>query len=119
MTISTILNLISHLDKLDTFTGLPAKLRWNLSRNLKTCNEVAKDFEAQRVATIKRLSPDTVVIEAGSPLYPAAVQSIQELLDVESQVTLLKFQASDLVRDDIAVPASLIAALDQLIEGEP
>ena len=119
MTISTILNLIPHLNKLDSFVGLPAKLRWNLARNIKTCAEVAKDFEAQRIAIVKRLAPESGEIAAGTPEHETAVKEIQELLDVESQVTLLKFQAADLVRDDIAVPASLLAALDELIEGEP
>ncbi len=119
MTISTILNIIPHLNKLDSFTGLPAKLRWNLSRNLKTCNEVAKDFESQRVAIVKRLAPDAENIEPGTPEHASAVKEIQELLEVETDVKLLKFQASDLVRDDVPVPATLIAAIDELIEGEP
>lgn len=119
MTISTILNLIPHLQKLDTFTGLPAKLRWNLSRNIKTCDEVARDFDAQRVAIVKRIAPGAAEISKDDPAYPVAVAQIQELLNVESQVTLLKFQAADLVRDDVPVSATLIAALDDLIEGEP
>lgn len=119
MTISTILNLTQHLNKLDSFTGLPAKLRWNLSRNIKTCAEVSKDFEAQRVAIVKRLACGKDVIEVGTPEHAAAVKEIQELREVETDVKLLKFQASDLVRDDVPVPATLITALDELIEGEP
>ena len=120
MTISTILNLIPHLNKLDSFVGLPAKLRWNLARNIKTCAEVAKDFEAQRIAIVKRLAPESGEIAAGTPEHETAVKEIQELLDVEAaDVKLLKFQASDILRDDVPVPATLIAALDELIEGEP
>lgn len=120
MTINTILTLSAHLNKLDTFTGLPAKLRWNLSRNIKTCAEVAKDFEAQRTAIVKRLAGDKETIELGTPEHEVAVKEIQELLNVEAaDVKLLKFQASDILRDDVPVPATLLAALDELIEGEP
>lgn len=120
MTINTILNLAPHLNKLDTFTGLPAKLRWNLARNLRSVAEVAKDFEAQRTAIVKRIAFGKETIEAGTPEHEVAVKEIQELLEVEAaDVKLLKFQASDILRDDVPVPATLLAALDELIEGEP
>lgn len=119
MTISQIINLSKPLSDLSGFSDLSAKVRWNLARNLRSVAEVAKDFEAQRVAIVKRLAGDKETIELGTPEHEVAVKEIQELLDVETEVKLLKFQASDILRDDVPVPATLLAALDELIEGEP
>lgn len=118
MTIANIINITPSLNKLSEFATLPAKLRWNLSRNLKTCNEVAKDFDEQRIAIVKRHAGDKESLEPGTDEHAAAVKEIEELMAVESEVKLLRFAASDIVKDDVPVPAALIAAIDQLIEGE-
>jgi len=120
MTISQIINLSKPLSDLSGFSDLSAKVRWNLARNLRSVAEVAKDFEAQRTAIVKRIAFGKETIEAGTPEHEVAVKEIQELLEVEAaDVKLLKFQASDILRDDVPVPATLLAALDELIEGEP
>lgn len=118
MTVNAIINLIRPLTELDNLKlPLSAKVRWNMMRNLKACSEVAKQFDEQKLEVINRLSPDAGKIEPDHPSYPEAVKTMQEILDVETDTKLLKFPVADIMRDDLPIQASLILALEPLIEG--
>lgn len=121
MTVSEIIQLNNAFASLNGVSGkLSAKAKWNLAMNLKRCAEVAKTFEEQRVAVFKKFASEGAnelkVTDEGFPGYK---KEIEEMLAVESDTKLLRFDFSDIVKDDLEVPSDVIAALEPILDGIP
>ena len=119
MKIADILSLIKPLEDLNAFTQLSAKVRWNLAKNLKIARAVHQEHQEHVGAIIEKLAPGAGKIEQDNPKWPEAVKLVNELADVEDDAVFLKFPSDHILRDDVAIPAALLMALEPLIEEPP
>lgn len=118
MTILEILNLEQHLLELSAVSGLSAKIRWNIARNLDTVSRVVKLRNTENDRIVASLGGKK--LEQGTPEWKQANSEFLAFLShTPDDVKLLRFPCAELVRDDLQVPGKVIAGLMSLIDGEP
>lgn len=121
MTIQQILNLAPALRALNEQSkNLSAKAKWNLAVNLKRASEVAADFEKQRLEIFAATAPAGAnEIKPTDSGWGEYIKKCDELLAVETDVKILRFQFDEIVRDDLQITSDLIAQLAPLLDGVP
>lgn len=121
MTLAQIITLHRAFGELSAVSAkLSAKAKWNLAMNLKRAADVAEAFEGHRVAIFRTHAPECVTeLKPGDTGWDGYKADVEALLAVESETTLLRFQFSDLVRDDLEIDSRLLLALEPLMDGVP
>lgn len=120
MKLKKVIDLHIALSSLDKFSGdFNAKTKWNLAKNLKKTEKEFSEFQEQRSSLFLKYSKGKDEILPSSQEAETFKNEINSLLDVDVEITLLGFQFSDVVRDDIKIPSSLLVGIEDLLEGKP